>query len=270
MGITVKSILSRMGVNIGNLNEYPIQGTKYIVILGLSILSFSKISGITLYSANIRGLNEGGMNEPYLVEEPNNTPSVMKLEKGYGTVDVLQIIDKAKVMLLLIKGQDNKIKGAYYTSRMMIKEVTLSDLDAGKSGILIQTMTISYTNLKPVNAVMGMGSMFGLDEIISSLLDYNNDEDDRASVAQYAAKLSAQKREKIQKVKKEREERARKAAEKEKKQKGLSNVDSPAHEAIHMAANTNKQISQANAQLTAMQEAEKAKALEQIKSQVEF
>ncbi|MDD3569869.1 MAG: hypothetical protein PHY44_02055, partial [Lachnospiraceae bacterium] len=168
MGLT-QTLLSKLGINIGNSQDYPIGSMNYFVILGTSILSFSKISGINLYNTKTMAVNEGGMLEPYIVEEPNNELNTLHFEKGYGTANVLDMIPNAKAMILIIKGQNNEIKGAYQTSRMMVKDVKLSDLDASKSAVLIQNMTISYTSLKsvPAGVQSGLGKLF-------SLLDYNN------------------------------------------------------------------------------------------------
>lgn len=191
MGLS-QTLLSKLGINIGNSQDYPIGSMNYFVILGTSILSFSKISGINLYTNKTMAVNEGGMLEPYIVEEPNSELNILHLEKGYGTIDVLDMIPNAKVMILIIKGQDNEIKGAYQTSRMMVKDVTLSDLDASRSAVLIQNMTISYTSLKSVSATVkaGLKSFF-------SLLDYNDSSAQAEEVKKYSQKLSDEKKKKI-------------------------------------------------------------------------
>lgn len=191
---SVSSILSGMGINLGNLNEYPLSGNNYFVILGTSMLSFAKISGLVLRSVKTKGVNEGGINEPYIVEEPSDELNTLVLEKGYGTVDVMDMIKHAKMMILIIRGPGNLIKGVYYTSRMIVKEVALSDLEGNKSEVLIQRMTISYTYLKRATKVMKMATNGGLGNI-SELLNYNDNSEDQEAIQEYSAKLSAQKAE---------------------------------------------------------------------------
>jgi len=144
----IKSVLSTFGANIGNVKDYPVLSNKYFVIMGASIFSFSKISGINLYSANVKAVNYGGIDEPFLIYEPNNNFNTLKLEKGFGTANILELADKVKTFILIIKGDDNSVKGIYYTNKMMVKNIVLSDLDAGKSNVLIQTMEIAYISLR--------------------------------------------------------------------------------------------------------------------------
>lgn len=142
----LKSVLSSFGINFEN--EYPVLSNKYIAIIGGNIFGFSKISGLNLYSANVKGVNYGGADEPFMIYEPNSSLNTLKLEKGFGTVDILGLVEKVSMLILIIKGSDNSVKGVYYTNKMMVKSVTLSDLDAGKSDVLIQTMEICYTSFK--------------------------------------------------------------------------------------------------------------------------
>lgn len=251
MSGTIQKILSSFGFNIGNLDDYPIDGTKYFVILGTSVCSFSKISGIYLRSVKTMGVNEGGMNEPYIVEEPNSELNTLQLEKGFGTIDVLNMVNKIKTMLLLIKGRDNKIKGAYYTSRMIVKDITLSNLDAGKSTVLIQTMTISYTYLKKSDAIV-LAAGTDLGNSMLQLLDYNSNDEQTAQIKAYSQKLSKQKQASI--------------AEKEqtKKQAVPKNPD------VNTAAAVNKQVQQKEEKTKLEKEAQQQKKLDEIKNNLEL
>ena len=251
MAGTIQKILSSFGFNIGNLNDYPIDGTKYFVILGTSVCSFSKISGIYLRSVKTMGVNEGGMNEPYIVEEPNSELNTLRFEKGFGTIDVLNMVNKIKTMLLLIKGRDNKIKGAYYTSRMIVKDITLSDLDAGKSAVLIQTMTISYTYLKKSDAIVQAAST-DLGNSMLELLDYNSNDEQAAQIKAYSQKLSEQKQASIF------------AKQKSAKQAVSKNLD------VNSAAAMNKQVQQKEQKAKLEKEAQQQKKLDEIKNSLEL
>ncbi len=161
MDISLKSVLSNFGINFGNVNEYPILSNKYFVIIGTNIFSFAKISGINLYSANVAAVNYGGAEEPYLVKEPKNSLNTIRFEKGFGTVNIASFINKVSTMILLIKGDDNSIKGVYYSDRMMVRNVTLSDLNAKSSEVLIQNLEVAYTSLKTSSALDTAASVFG-------------------------------------------------------------------------------------------------------------
>lgn len=251
MAGTMQKILSSFGFNIGNLNDYPIDGTKYFVILGTSVCSFSKISGIYLRSVKTMGINEGGMNESYIVEEPNNDLNTLRFEKGFGTIDVLSMVNKIKTMLLLIKGRDNKIQGAYYTSRMIVKDITLSDLDAGKSTVLIQTMTISYTYLKKSEAIVqAAGTDFGSSML--ELLDYNSNDEQTAQIKAYSQKLSEQK----------------KASNVAKKQTEKQTM--PKNPDVNIASAVNKQVQQKKEEEKLKEKENQQKKLEEIKNNLEL
>lgn len=242
-----KSLLSKAGLNIGNLKDYPVHSMNYFVILGTSILSFSKISGIHLYHSKTMAVNEGGMLEPYIVEEPNNELNTLKFEKGYGTVDVLDMVHTAKTMLLIIKGQDHKVKGIYYTSRMMVRDVTLSDLDASKSAILIQNLTISYTALKraPYSMKMGLSALF-------DAFDYNDNSAEKEEIRKYAEKLSSknlkkQKSDTMPSDGKTQYQREREQIEKDTKQlKALKEAKIHQNQQVDMASKVNHKIREEN------------------------
>lgn len=254
MAGTIQKILSSFGFNIGNLNDYPIDGTKYFVILGTSVCSFSKISGIYLRSVKTMGVNEGGMNEPYIVEEPNSDLNTLRFEKGFGTIDVLNMVNKIKTMLLLIKGRDNKIQGAYYTSRMIVKDITLSDLDAGKSTVLIQTMIISYTYLKKSEAIVQAAGT-DLGNSMLNLLDYNSNDEQTAQIKAYSKKLSEQKQASIT---------ANTAKKQTEKQIVPKNPD------VDTASAVNKQVQQKKEEEKLKEKENQQKKLEEIKNNLEL
>lgn len=215
MSGVVKGVLSKMGVNIGSSSDTPLLGNNYFVIIGTSILSFSKISGISFFNAATQGINEGGRNEPYIVEEPRSTLNDMVLEKGFGTVDILRLAAGAKSMILIMKDDCGNIQGAYYTGCMMIKEIKISDLNAQKSDVLIQSMTISYTNLKKAETIMKLASN-GLGGFLGELLDYNSNEKEMQAVQAYSKKLTRQKAQTIEKNKEVAARAAEQAKEKAK------------------------------------------------------
>ncbi len=161
MDTSIKGLLSNFGINFGNVNEYPILSNKYFVIIGTNIFSFAKISGINLYSANVRAVNYGGTEIPYLVKEPNDTLNTIRFEKGFGTVNIAALVNKINMMILIIKGDDDSIQGVYYSDRMMVKNVTLSDLDASKSEVLIQTLEVAYNSFVVSSALDTAVSIFG-------------------------------------------------------------------------------------------------------------
>lgn len=193
----IKGLLSSFGINLGNVEEYPVLGTNYFVIIGMSVLSFSKISGINLFSQSTKAINEGGRYEPYIVEEPNEKLNKITFEKGLGTVNIMNIVNSAKSMIIVIKDSNNKIKGIYYTGTMLIESISISELEASKSNVLIQKMEISYINLKQMKDFDKYSSVFD-GELLSYLSTYNTN-DDIENIKTYSEKLKKQKKDNIDK-----------------------------------------------------------------------
>lgn len=148
------SLAGMLGLNLGNLSEYPVIGNKYYVILGTFITSFSKVSGIVLKSSQLTAINEGGSNKPYIMRDIKKDFNTMTFEKGYGTLDVMDMINKITVLTVLIKGNSGEITGVYYTDRAVVQKIELSQLEANTSQPLIQSMTIAYNSLKKSSKAM--------------------------------------------------------------------------------------------------------------------
>lgn len=189
----VNKLLSTMGIHLGNLEEYPVLGMNYFIVLGSSILSFSKISGLHLYGANIKPVLEGGRFEPYMVEESMEELHTMTLEKGVGTIDMLNVIKRANFMILIIKNADNSLRTAYYTNTIMVKDIKLTDLEAQSSRVLIQSMSIAYTHLKRFELLNRMGKFDATSEFLGEIMSYNNNQADLEAIQTYTAKLKQQK-----------------------------------------------------------------------------
>lgn len=148
------SLAGMLGLNLGNLSEYPVIGNKYYVILGTFITSFSKVSGIVLKSSQLTAINEGGSNKPYIMRDIKKDFNTMTFEKGYGTLDVMDMINKITALTVLIKGNSGEITGVYYTDRAVVQKIELSQLEANTSQPLIQSMTIAYNSLKKSSKAM--------------------------------------------------------------------------------------------------------------------
>lgn len=183
----VSQALSSLGINIGNVNEYPVSNMNYFVIFGASKISFSKISGLTVIKNETKGVLEGGVKEPYITTKGSTDLSTMVLEKGFGTVDVNAMVTSsvARSMILIIRGEGNAIKGAYYTDRMVVKSLELSDLDAMKPGVWVQKLSISYTTLNAIDAT----ALTGLTAALSVFDQDDGDTTDEAATA--IAKIKA-------------------------------------------------------------------------------
>lgn len=147
-------IAASLGLNLGNFSEYPTNSNSYFVALGSFLTSFSKVSGIVLKSSSLISINEGGNNKPFILKDVKKEFNTITFEKGYGTMDIMNLIDKINMMTIIIRGNDKSIKGIYYTDRAMVSSITLSDLNANSSEPLIQTMNVAYNTLKKSEKLM--------------------------------------------------------------------------------------------------------------------
>lgn len=150
MGL-VDTALGIVGVSYKNDSEDPIQGMNYVVIIGTNIATFSKVSGIRLLHRKVGTVNEGGMLTPYLVEEQDDETTTMTLEKGLGTLDLYKYCKNSSTMIIVVKDRHKDIKAVYYTSRMFVSDISISDLAGNSSEIVIQKMQVTYTSMMEVN-----------------------------------------------------------------------------------------------------------------------
>lgn len=155
----VSKAMSLAGIHVRNLSEYPVMSSRYLVLTNSSILGFSKVSGLTLKSTNILALNEGGTERPYLVRQQQGEHKILMLEKGFGTYEVMTAMRNMRYLMILIRDAKGAMQGAYYLDDAVIKDVTLSDLEAKSSNVLIQTMTIAYHSMKRQDKLMNFVPM---------------------------------------------------------------------------------------------------------------
>lgn len=141
------ALAKKFHLQIAQKQYYPLLCYQYDVILGGCLTSFSKITGLVLKSSEITAVNEGGRNQPYLFRDSKKNIHTMVLEKGYGTIDLMGFCDNITDVTILLRNQKGDIVQAYSTSYAVVQEIKFSDLDASKTEILIQSMTIAYTML---------------------------------------------------------------------------------------------------------------------------
>ncbi len=148
------TLASQWQLQLGQQQAYPMLSHQYDVILGGVLTSFSKISGLVLKSAEVTAINEGGRNQPYLFRDSRKNVYTMTLEKGYGTMDLLELSHKITDVTILLRNQNGHIVQAYATSYAVVQEIKLSNLEAADTKILIQSMTIAYTKLAVAKNVL--------------------------------------------------------------------------------------------------------------------
>lgn len=140
------SLAKKFHLQMGQ-QQYPLLSYQYDVILGGYLTSFSKITGIVLQSSEVVAVNEGGRNQPYLFRDSKKNFHTMVLEKGYGTVNLINFYDKVTDVTIILRNQQGNIVQAYSTSYAVVQEIKFSDLNASTTEVLIQSMSIAYTTL---------------------------------------------------------------------------------------------------------------------------
>ena len=134
-------------LQMGQKQTYPLVAYQYDVILGGYLTSFSKITGLVLQSAEVMAINEGGRNQPYLFRDSKKKLQTMVLEKGYGTLNLIDICDKVTDVTIILRNQKGEIMQAYSTGYAVVQEIKFSELNACSTQVLIQYMSIAYTVL---------------------------------------------------------------------------------------------------------------------------
>lgn len=273
VGSTGISLLaSTLGLNLGNLSEYPANSNKYYVALGTFLTSFSKVSGINLKSSQIVPINEGGSNKPYLFRDTKKEFNTITFEKGFGTIDVMSMVDKVSVMTIIIKGNDNSIKGVYYTDRAIVQSVSLSDLDALKSEPLIQTMTVAYNTLKKADKIMTALSFLSAAGGSTSIVDSALSKQARDKAEEEKAQSTKEKE-----LSKEREEAKAKSLSTDNKEKESSlgeslesKNDEIKNEAVRLANNQNKNVDLIKQKEEEEEKLNEEKRIKELEDKIEF
>lgn len=154
MATTLESMLqSSSKLRYAPSGRYPLTACHYFALFGSQLLGFSKISEMHLHSAQLTAINEGGSNLPYIVGDTKKDFHTLTFEKGYGTADLLQCVPRIGPLTIVIKGRYQTVEGVYYTSRAVMQEFVLSELNAASSELLIQRMTFAYTILKKADTL---------------------------------------------------------------------------------------------------------------------
>lgn len=140
--------------------EYALQTGRYVVSIASSVMGFAKVSGMKLFADSFSAVNEGGCDAPYFVQGPRKEMNTLTFEKGVlidgrskkanGDLTKLAANGGLTNLIIMIMGGDGRIRKAYCAGYAVVREITLSDLDAQNMSPLIQTMTLGYDLLAPV------------------------------------------------------------------------------------------------------------------------
>lgn len=139
--------------------EYPLTSERFIISIASKTIGFSKVSGMKLKSEEIQVKNEGGSDAPLLLFDQRKALNTLTLEKGVlwnekkkdGCKDLISLAKSSlSDLIIMIYGKDRTVKRAYCADYAFVKEITLSDLNAVSPSTLIESMTIAYDLLRPL------------------------------------------------------------------------------------------------------------------------
>lgn len=144
-----------------DIEDYPLTSGQFAVSIASKIIGFAKISGMKLKSEEIQIKNEGGSDIPIFVPDQRKNMNTLTLEKGViwnsktkdGKSDLISLAGTALWdLILIIYGRDRTVKRAYCANYAVVKEISLSDLNASSPETLIESMIVGYDILKPLDS----------------------------------------------------------------------------------------------------------------------
>lgn len=145
------SIASLLSKNVSDLANNLVIGYKFYVFIGPLSLAFNKISGIE-QNYNYETIQEGGVNDRVtLVPGIIQQPSTLHLENGGMTISVLEMTQcfnsSPKEVLILLCTASGKITNVIDIDDAVVSKVSIGDLDANDSSVVITNIEMSYTGM---------------------------------------------------------------------------------------------------------------------------
>lgn len=130
-----------------------LSGCNFMVTIGQEIFSFAKVSNLVA-QVEYETVQEGGNNDhPLLFPKQKTKPDTLVLERGVRkwaldpTFDSLQEgMEVEQVTILLVKDGIQLSKALFFHKGLIVKR-SFSNLDAGKSELLIETLEIAHSGL---------------------------------------------------------------------------------------------------------------------------
>ena len=128
----------------------------FLVAIGPEIFSFSKVTNL-VSRVEFETVREGGNNDyPLLFPKQKSSPDTLVLEKGVHEMSwdiafnsLTEGMWVEQVIIMLVKNGILPQK-VFVLSKGMIVKRSFSNLDAGKGGLLIETLVIAHTGLMEI------------------------------------------------------------------------------------------------------------------------
>lgn len=129
------------------------RGYNFVVVLEKKKIPFQKVSGLSA-EGSFEALREGGRNTVvYSLSNQNTTERTITLERGLLTDEMEFTLYEPGYrfrgeVMIGVMGANQKLVKSYYLSGCVIRRISVSDLQAENSGLVIGTMEIGYTSME--------------------------------------------------------------------------------------------------------------------------
>ena len=135
-------------------HEQLVLNYRFKVLVENQVISFQKVSGLSM-DVEMEMLSEGGHNNSgYLTAAPTKNTKTLRLQSGvYKQANSL--LDKLRPgiylrqgIVIMMLGTNGTIQKKYAAERAFVTKWEISELDAQNGQVLIDTFEIAYTEMK--------------------------------------------------------------------------------------------------------------------------
>lgn len=136
----------------------PVPSHNFLVFIGVSPISFSKVSSIEV-EIETEALAEGGMNGcVHSLSKPASSERKLIFERGVASgglsntavLTSLRVGSFYKFIIVSVLNQNGLPKKTYMATDAVLKKRRLSDLDAMSGGMFVESLEFAYKNLTEV------------------------------------------------------------------------------------------------------------------------
>lgn len=131
---------------------YPFPGYNFCLFIDAMKIGFRSVSGLTLKKDAYSAFHEGGANFGVSIfREEKKEPCRMTLSKGVGSFNPAKSMAKISVLILMVMDEEHKPVHAYFFNNAYVEQVSVSELDAGNSQTLFDSVTIIYDSATEID-----------------------------------------------------------------------------------------------------------------------
>lgn len=129
---------------------------RFKVLIDNNVLSFAKVSGLSMdLETELLG-SGGGIGAGYIATSPSKHPKTLRLQRGVWKEQNPALkrlrpgMHLSQGVVVMLLGLDGSVQATYAAENAVVTKWELADLDAQSGQVLIDTFEIAYTELKIV------------------------------------------------------------------------------------------------------------------------